>query len=561
MLQLSNQVASLLLQILSPSLPYSHATLVVDAFNAFFSQAAVVQHLSQDVIPAVLHTLIERCALPDIYFQTGEIPRGDTDQEFHRFRQACQDLVLAIASSPAGIIPTATLLLETLPTENSSFPREESILYLFCGVVDAIEEELLPLFSGPDRFYGETPSGDREDIPETPLETPYDSLFLFVFQRLSLLSVNVPLLVASLQIFFAFDNWTFSRPDYCQEILSVILKAFPRAPLSMMSRLLLYVTRLLDAPKFHFTVEQVQQLLDVFPKVLDFNELNLRETYLRTVSSAVSSLPPSTALSQFATLLAALLLPLPPLVSFLTNETSPSPSDLAAIVSAGIDALRNAQNVLEGCTLPQAALALTDALVPAAKTISESLLSREEAVETKLPLLRETTSLLRAMVQATEGEMGDVNTAVVCELCGVLLSNSICTEEALGVVESLLSTCFDKVGEGHRSALLDTVDSLLSWTLQTHTLLEALESTKRIMRIQFVLVKGEKRRLQEQPQKVMEIAQLTLGVSRERINEDEVIRLLLRTFSFLLQVGKTGRSTVELPCGERTLSADSARLL
>ena len=596
--QAANQIVSLLLSMVSTVstiLPFPHATLVVDALNALFTQTAVISQLSQDVIPAIIHILVDRCALPAVYFETGELSRGDFDEEFHRFRQTSQDLILAIASSPAGIAPVAQLLLESLTAGEVSYPREESIFYLFCGIVDAIEEEFLPLFAHTESLFDETPTEKRELISETPLETPYDSFLQFVGSQLFAIASNVPLLVAALQIFFSFDQWTFSRPDFCQKLMTVILNAFPRAPEPMVSRLLMYIMRLLDAPAFHFSLSQINQLMELFPAVLAFQNDDLRGLFLRTVSAAISSLPLSESLPQFTAVLNSLLSQsLPALVSLLSNETPTSIDHVTATVTAGIDAIRNARSVLEGCTQGEAARALADSLIPAGKTIIEGMLqwegvsnvpsnsprnagdsssfipsnslnvsnvpsnslnvpsnsssfipsnslnvpsnSTNQSQEPNLQVIRETAGLLQGIVQATEGSLGSVNTAVICELCEKLIGASMCMEEALHVVESLLSTCYELVSGNEKEQLLTAVNSLLSWTLQTHRISDELESVKLALRIQYTLLKGEKERIRSNSSQILEITQLILAISQQRINEDELIRLLLRSIFFLLQV-------------------------
>ena len=594
--QAANQIVSLLLSMVSTVstiLPFPHATLVVDALNALFTQTAVISQLSQDVIPAIIHILVDRCALPAVYFETGELSRGDFDEEFHRFRQTSQDLILAIASSPAGIAPVAQLLLESLTAGEVSYPREESIFYLFCGIVDAIEEEFLPLFAHTESLFDETPTEKRELISETPLETPYDSFLQFVGSQLFAIASSVPLLVAALQIFFSFDQWTFSRPDFCQKLMTVILNAFPRAPEPMVSRLLMYIMRLLDAPAFHFSLSQINQLMELFPAVLAFQNDDLRGLFLRTVSAAISSLPLSESLPQFTAVLNSLLSQsLPALVSLLSNETPTSIDHVTATVTAGIDAIRNARSVLEGCTQGEAARALADSLIPAGKTIIEGMLqwegvsnvpsnvpsnsprnagnsssfipsnslnvsnvpsnsssfipsnsssfipsnSTNQSQEPNLQVIRETAGLLQGIVQATEGSLGSVNTAVICELCEKLIGASMCMEEALHVVESLLSTCYELVSGNEKEQLLTAVNSLLSWTLQTHRISDELESVKLALRIQYTLLKGEKERIRSNTSQILEITQLILAISQQRINEDELIRLLLRSIFFLLQV-------------------------
>lgn len=162
--------------------------------------------------------------------------------------------------------------------------------------------------------------------------------------------------------------------------------------------------------------------------------------------------------------------------------------------------------------------------------------SASASQEPNLLVIRETAGLLEGIVQAAEGALGSVNTAVICELCGKLIRASVCMEEALHVVETLLSTCYDWVGANEKEQLLTAVNSLLSWTLQTHRISHELESVKLALRIQYTLLKGEKDRIRSNSAEVLELTQLVLAVSQQRINEDELIRLLLRSIFFLLQV-------------------------
>ena len=73
-----------------------------------------------------------------------------------KLRQASQDTVLALAMSSVGVYSVASTLIAV----TGEIHIQESVLCLFYGIVDAIEETILSLFDNQSTF-------SFEDIPVT----------------------------------------------------------------------------------------------------------------------------------------------------------------------------------------------------------------------------------------------------------------------------------------------------------------------------------------------------------------------------------------------------------
>ena len=170
-------------------------------------------------------------------------------------------------------------------------------------------------------------------------------------------------------------------------------------------------------------------------------------------------------------------------------------------------------------------------------TIGPSLASPAgRAADPAAAVAREAAGLLESVVAAAEGALGAVNAAEVGSLCAKLVAASLCAEEALRVAEALLSAGGALVDARTKAELLAAGNALLAWTLRSGGVARELESVKLALRVQFALVKGEKDRIRSNPAECVEMARLVLAVSQQRVNEDELIRLLLRSIFFFLQV-------------------------
>ena len=217
------------------------AGLVVSALNELFVNAGEIPRECVAATPAVIAALAQNAALPQEWFEQPKWPaeEAESSAEKHRLRQACQDVVLAMADD-VGVREVATAIIAV----KGSLAAEESAACLLCGVVDAIEEMALPLFSAG---VGEEDSrgGKRTDIPSYPLETPYDEVMEYIAGEMGRFARHPLLLSTGLQLLFDFDNWTFSRRELCERLFDFLVEAMGRSANGpLLPRLFSYLARL-----------------------------------------------------------------------------------------------------------------------------------------------------------------------------------------------------------------------------------------------------------------------------------------------------------------------------
>ena len=129
------------------------------------------------MIPNLIHALVKCSSFPESLFVSNSQGCDDEDM-MHKLRLSCQDVTLSLASSSVGVFTIASSLISI----TGSIAIQESVLCLFRGIVDSIEESLLSLFV-------DSPFQDdslnfritkRADIPTTPVVTKYDEILEYV---------------------------------------------------------------------------------------------------------------------------------------------------------------------------------------------------------------------------------------------------------------------------------------------------------------------------------------------------------------------------------------------
>ena len=154
--------------------------LIIYALNDLFVNLSGIPVECVNVVPDLLKALVYRSAWPIETFQTSSSSSSSSTTaqssssssmmtgmtSIHPFmeeeeadavrklRQASQDTVLALAMSSVGVYSVASTLIEV----TGEIHIQESVLCLFYGIVDAIEETILSLFDNQSSF-------SFEDIP------------------------------------------------------------------------------------------------------------------------------------------------------------------------------------------------------------------------------------------------------------------------------------------------------------------------------------------------------------------------------------------------------------
>lgn len=106
---------------------------------------------------------------------------------------------------------------------------------------------------------------------------------------------------------------------------------------------------------------------------------------------------------------------------------------------------------------------------------------------------------------------------------------------ALEVIDTILSNSFTLIPVNQRLPLFTTVNQLYSWNIQNHTVKTNIDSVKFIIRIQYVFLKEDRVNVAQQ-EVLMTIARLLIATIREMVNEEELIRIVLRSLVYLVTV-------------------------
>ena len=180
---LLNQLLLTAIEFIQSSTSLGTCCLIIYALNDLFVNLSDIPAECASVIPDLLKVLVLRSAWPIEAFQTTPPPpppsitasqsssslsslsmtgivtissfmEEEEADAVRKLRQASQDTVLALAMSSIGVYSVASTLIAV----TGEIHIQESVLCLFYGIVDAIEETILSLFDNQSTF-------SFEDIP------------------------------------------------------------------------------------------------------------------------------------------------------------------------------------------------------------------------------------------------------------------------------------------------------------------------------------------------------------------------------------------------------------
>ena len=475
------------------------AGLVVSALNELFLNAGELPESCVASVPAVIAALAQNAALPQEWFESASWPREDElTAERQRLRQSCQDVVLAMAGS-VGVVA----VMEAITAVKGSLCAEESATCLCCGVVDAIEEMALPLFpAGVGEE--ETRGSKRHDIPADPLITPYDGVLEYLAGEMGRFARHPLLLSTGLQVLFDFDNWTFSRGELCRRLFEFLLEVSSQpSNRPLLSRLFSYLARLFEAPVFALSIDDYLRLCRLAPAI-PLTHLTLLYDYARLLATAASYLAPRDALDHIQRLVAP------------AADAIPAGNEPQRTL-----ALRAAAGILDGCLAPDCANCATAAIL--------SALHGETG-----PAGKEVLAVLNAAVHACDAQITPENAREVVAMAAGLLGSPL-RLEALEVLDALVAAAFQTIPAEQRGALLGATSEMLTWVVQSGHVREEVDAVKLLLRLQYAFLKEEKERMGNR-EVIGNVTGMLVGIIQGMVNEEELIRIVIRSLLFLVNV-------------------------
>ena len=583
------------------------AGLVVSALNELFVNAGEIPRECVAATPAVIAALAQNAALPQEWFEQPKWPaeEAESSAEKHRLRQACQDVVLAMADD-VGVREVATAIIAV----KGSLAAEESAACLLCGVVDAIEEMALPLFSAG---VGEEDSrgGKRTDIPSYPLETPYDEVMEYIAGEMGRFARHPLLLSTGLQLLFDFDNWTFSRRELCERLFDFLVEAMGRSANGpLLPRLFSYLARLYEAPVFQLSPQNYQRLRTLASSMAlmasqSMTSLSPMTSTVSTVSTmstmssmstvttmptvptmtTMSTIPTNPSMSTMSSMTTMSTIPSTPTMSSIptmssmttmsstptipsipsipsipttsTTSTTPSliyhlarllatsasylpprdiPSHLQQLLPPLLNAL-TAGNLSQRSLALHAAAGILDGSLAtdcANAATAEILPQLHPLLQHGLPAGREVLVVLAAAVHACDAQISPDNAREVVAITAGMLTTPL-RREALEVLDALVAAAFHTIPAEQRGALLAASNEMLTWIVSNGHVQEEVDTVKLLLRLQYTFLKEESERMGNR-EVIANVTGLLVGIIQGMVNEEELIRIVIRSLLFLVNV-------------------------
>ena len=526
-----SSILSFFIDILYNSSNYNYCNLITNSINEYFSFAQNAPKFIYSLLPSLFEALVYRCILPQECFEAGTLDHYEDKFTLQKFRQSCQDVLLEIATSSIGVYQTATDLFDITHKNTSNLSVQESVLCLFCGIVDSIEEQLLPVISTSQLDYTEEIPNrlqKRIDIPLTPLITDYDSILDFVFQHMEEYLVHPLLLLTALQVMFSFDEWTFSRSSYCSSLYQFLLTAIPLSPMNVIPRLLRYISRLFESPCVTITSTIVHQLLQLSNFIYSLNNTEILTVFLQTISTAICYIPDKEALSLYQEFLQPFM---SPLLSFVSTPVTAEITEDHQIIAC----LKALEACFEGCLVSCLADSLAEAILPTFQALITQAVSLHQQQSSHI-LTHTICHVCHAILRAADISFSAQNTQILNSISEILIHSSIAISDALEIQDLLVSNSLTHFSLPSLVSMLSTLQSLLSYMLQNHIIPQELDAVKSILRIETVVLKEKAEELTSQESVVLPAIQLVLQVIHENICEEDFIRLILRLLTLFMQV-------------------------
>ena len=133
-------------------------------------------------------------------------------------------------------------------------------------------------------------------------------------------------------------------------------------------------------------------------------------------------------------------------------------------------------------------------------------------------------------------ELDKQNATIILNFCNQLVGVEEFRDQTLEVIEILLNDSFQIIPVEQRLPLFTTINQLYSWNIQNHTVKANIDSIKYIIHIQYVFLKEDKVDVAQQEMLIM-ITRLLIATIREMVNEEELIRVVIRSLVYLVIVG------------------------
>ena len=150
-------------------------------------------------------------------------------------------------------------------------------------------------------------------------------------------------------------------------------------------------------------------------------------------------------------------------------------------------------------------------------------------------------SILRAIVEvylsitrAAETNLDEGNVNYLLLDCSDLLNEAEFCEQGLIIVDSLLCNAVSLIPQDRRTPVFFSVSNLLSLLLSNHAVGNHIDSVKYILHIMYVLVKED---MEIGMRGAEQVVKMMVELLNEGMNEEELIRLVLRQLVYLVIVG------------------------
>lgn len=391
---LLSQILSLYISILQNCSNLNYCNLVTDTLNELFINMPEIPSDCVTLVPNLIHALVNRSSLPESCFVSTS-QRFDEEDVIHKLRQSCQDVTLSLASSSIGVFTIASSLISI----TGSIAIQESVLCLFCGIVDSIEESLLPLFVDspiPEDSLNSRIT-KRTDIPITPVVTKYDEILEYVYQHMNEYTVHPILLSTALQVMFSFDNWTFSRRELCRHLFTYVLSACSSSPISLLPRLFQYICRLYESPVLAVSREMIEQILSLSGYIATMEVENVHHDYMQLVATSICYMDEKQALEM-------LLEVITPICGMIKSGSDTLPFQMVCLTG-----------VLDGCLVESLANQIASPILLPLQSVFCSLFQQRS------PILLHVICVCMAVVRAADMQLDERNSTIILDFCNQLV--------------------------------------------------------------------------------------------------------------------------------------------
>ena len=187
-------------------------------------------------------------------------------------------------------------------------------------------------------------------------------------------------------------------------------------------------------------------------------------------------------------------------------------------------ALHAAAGILDGSLVTDCANAATAEILPQLHPL----------LQHGLPAGREVLVVLAAAVHACDAQISPDNAREVVAITAGMLTTPL-RREALEVLDALVAAAFHTIPAEQRGALLAASNEMLTWIVSNGHVQEEVDTVKLLLRLQYTFLKEENERMGNR-EVIANVTGLLVGIIQGMVNEEELIRIVIRSLLFLVNV-------------------------